>query len=83
MDRVVPMLHAAACVGSVWVALCYSQCLSNCERIYASFSAVTAQVEMHCVERVFGDNNKQGIVVSSSAHMNVCKFCFLNNLKRT
>jgi len=33
----------------------------------ASFSAATAQIEMHCVERVFGDNNKQGIVVSSSA----------------
>jgi len=35
--------------------------------MYASFSAATAQIEMHCVERVFGGNNKQGIVVSSSA----------------
>lgn len=35
--------------------------------MYVSFSAATAQIEMHCVERVFGDNNKQGIVVSSSA----------------
>jgi hypothetical protein len=55
MDRVVPMLHTAACVGSVWVALSCCKCLSNCERMYA------------CVERVFGGNNKQGIVVSSSA----------------
>jgi hypothetical protein len=35
--------------------------------MYASFSAATAQIEMQSVERVFGDNNKQGIVVSSSA----------------
>jgi hypothetical protein len=35
--------------------------------MYASFSVATAQIEMHCVERVFGDNNKHWIVVSSSA----------------
>jgi hypothetical protein len=67
MDHVVPMLHTAACLGSVSVTLSCSKCLSNCERIYASFSAATTQIEMHCVERVFGDNNKQGIMVSSSA----------------
>jgi len=35
--------------------------------MYASFSAATAQIGMHRVERVFGGNNKQGVVVSSSA----------------
>jgi len=57
-DGVVPMLHTAACVGSVWVSLSCSKCLSNCERMYASLPAATALIGMHCVERVFGDNNK-------------------------
>jgi hypothetical protein len=67
-DGVVPMLHTAACVGSVWVFLSCSKCLSNCERMYASsLPAATALIGMHCVERVFTENNKQGIVVISSA----------------
>jgi hypothetical protein len=50
--------------------------------MYASFPAATAQIELHCVERVFGDKNKQGIVVSSSAMYESMQFYFLNIAKR-
>lgn len=81
-DQVVPMLHTAACVGSVWVTLSCSKCLSNCERMYASFSAATAQIEMHCVEFLVTIISR-GLWCPHLPRMNLCKFYFLNIVKRT